>query len=678
MKTKTVIAAAFVWLILFAGAVFSTAGGPGTGGGSRLWPFGIRISLSSSFGEYRDGHIHAGLDLRTYGGGGVPCRAVGDGRIVRMRASVAGYGKAVYLLLETGETVVYAHLSELSPELESYLWQKQHEAGRYEVDVYPPPGLFNVKMGEIFCYTGKTGTQAPHLHFEVRDIRGNPVNPLSRGWKIIDDVFPVIKSVLWLPMDRCSSINNSFLPVELQLEQINESVFTARDTVILNGSMGLAAAVVDMSDRNSGRLAPYKLELSIDGNVIAAVTRERFSYEQSSEVELEYEMDRLRSSGRHFFLLFSREGETLGGRSFANNGHIVSADYGTAAGESGVHVAVIRASDRNGNTSSAHIPFRFGVGSEAAGKQISGSIKDSAIPSGLVLGNLLIIDGRSIAGFGRAQQNAYHDMRAINASCTDDHGLTAFNVEDFGKEMLVLRNDGGADSSNSYIFPVYKDSPGFFQVPGGRTFFATRSESFFSNAFVMISITAETHSNHVVSSQGLERIGKAIVLGPGSLAFDEGIMLGRYGPELTNAAASFYKWGEGKGRWMYCRTWRENDTLSTRASSPGRYAVLADHEPPQIGIPSAAVKTMRASGDKYPEITLKITDRGAGVDDGTTEIYVDNRKVIARWDIFDKKMFILLRNQNIMGQHELMVIARDRVGNESRLQTTLDYSFASE
>jgi hypothetical protein len=42
----------------------------------RLWPLGITINLTSSFGEYRSGHLHAGLDIKTHGKEGVPCRAV--------------------------------------------------------------------------------------------------------------------------------------------------------------------------------------------------------------------------------------------------------------------------------------------------------------------------------------------------------------------------------------------------------------------------------------------------------------------------------------------------------------------------------------------------------------------------------------------------------------------------
>ena len=75
-----------------------------------LWPLHGERLLSSSFSEYREGHYHAGIDLRTFGRIGLPCLAVGDGSVQRIKVGPAGYGKALYLKLEDGRTAVYAHL----------------------------------------------------------------------------------------------------------------------------------------------------------------------------------------------------------------------------------------------------------------------------------------------------------------------------------------------------------------------------------------------------------------------------------------------------------------------------------------------------------------------------------------------------------------------------------------
>ena len=52
--------------------------------------------MTSTFGEFRGDHYHAGVDLSTGGVIGKPVFAVGSGNLLRVRASGTGYGKAVY------------------------------------------------------------------------------------------------------------------------------------------------------------------------------------------------------------------------------------------------------------------------------------------------------------------------------------------------------------------------------------------------------------------------------------------------------------------------------------------------------------------------------------------------------------------------------------------------------
>ena len=77
----------------------------------RVWPLPIQPAISSNFCEYREGHFHAGLDLRTFGEEGLPCRASCGGYVSRVRTSAYGYGKAVYVQCDSGETLVYSNVS---------------------------------------------------------------------------------------------------------------------------------------------------------------------------------------------------------------------------------------------------------------------------------------------------------------------------------------------------------------------------------------------------------------------------------------------------------------------------------------------------------------------------------------------------------------------------------------
>lgn len=100
--------------------------------------------------------MHPGLDF--HAPVGTPVYATGDGVIKEAKIG-GGLGRYVKVLHETaGYVTVFAHLSEIAAGA---------RAGR------------SVKRGDLIGYSGNTGlSEAPHLHYEVRDLDGNQLNPL--------------------------------------------------------------------------------------------------------------------------------------------------------------------------------------------------------------------------------------------------------------------------------------------------------------------------------------------------------------------------------------------------------------------------------------------------------------------------------------------------------------------
>jgi murein DD-endopeptidase MepM/ murein hydrolase activator NlpD len=129
-------------------------------------PLDPPLRLSGSFGEYRPGHFHAGLDFATGGQVGEPVYASLPGRVVRVRASGTGYGRSVYLQADDGRLLVYGHLDAFDEPLASYVAEVQDSAGEYEQDLWPDPARFRLSAGQRLGWSGRSGTGAPHLHFE--------------------------------------------------------------------------------------------------------------------------------------------------------------------------------------------------------------------------------------------------------------------------------------------------------------------------------------------------------------------------------------------------------------------------------------------------------------------------------------------------------------------------------
>ncbi|NNE55669.1 MAG: M23 family metallopeptidase, partial [Flavobacteriales bacterium] len=173
-------------------------------------PLDIPLYLSGNFAELRSSHFHSGLDFKTQGREGLNVYAVADGHVSRIKVSPYGYGNALYIDHPNGMTSVYAHLSQYSDSITSFLIQAQYDLESFEVDLYPDSGLLKVRKGEIIGLSGNTGSSGgPHLHFEVRETKTEfPVNPLLFNFDIKDHVKPEIINVMVIPMIEGKSLDD--------------------------------------------------------------------------------------------------------------------------------------------------------------------------------------------------------------------------------------------------------------------------------------------------------------------------------------------------------------------------------------------------------------------------------------------------------------------------------------
>ena len=251
-----------------------------------VWPLELPRVLTSSFGEYRMRGFHMGIDLRT-GGIGRPVHAAADGYIARLRVSPTGYGKAVYLRLADGYTVIYAHLDDFSPALREYVRQFQHTREEYSVDLYPNPEDFPVIAGEVIAKSGQTGIGAPHLHFEIRDPAGRPVNPHTLGLNWTDSVRPVFRKVLIFPVTPSTRINGDVLPVVLDARKVAAGRYEC-EPVSFDGTVAFGIDVVDRANAPSTRLGVHTVRTRSAGRDLFVLEQDRVSYSNNSDGVVAY------------------------------------------------------------------------------------------------------------------------------------------------------------------------------------------------------------------------------------------------------------------------------------------------------------------------------------------------------------------------------------------------------
>ena len=123
-----------------------------------IWPTDASNTITTVFGDKRSRRFHAGIDVRTYGQIGHDIYAISSGYISRIVINPNGYGKALYLQLNDGNTVLYAHLDSFSNKIEKFVEEYRKSKNINFIDVYVEKNLIQFEKGDIIGTSGDTGS----------------------------------------------------------------------------------------------------------------------------------------------------------------------------------------------------------------------------------------------------------------------------------------------------------------------------------------------------------------------------------------------------------------------------------------------------------------------------------------------------------------------------------------
>jgi len=247
------------------------------------YPLKIKPGLAATFGEFRNGHYHAGLDLKTYGRMNIPIYAIDDGYIARIKVSPFGYGKVVYQKLQNGQTAVYAHCNKFNKKLENYIFKLQIKNKTFAIDLYFKKNQFPVKKGDIIAYSGRSGTIHPHLHFEIRNSKNQPINPLNEGFNKFfnDNNPPIIKKILISPLSADTKINFQTNPLLLKNNELKN------DTIFFYGKIGIKALIYDFPSKKTNKNNIYAKYLLINNDTIYKKSFDIIDFSENYKVDFE-------------------------------------------------------------------------------------------------------------------------------------------------------------------------------------------------------------------------------------------------------------------------------------------------------------------------------------------------------------------------------------------------------
>lgn len=284
-------------------------------------PMDIPLVLSGTFGELRNNHFHAGLDIKTQGRIGIPVKASASGYVSRIKIQEYGYGKVIYLKHPNGYETVYAHLSSFSDKIEAYVKKQQYFKESYEIELFPNAELFPIAQDEVIAFSGNTGSSGgPHLHFEIRNASSEPQNPLLFGFEEISDrIKPRVKGVWAYTLTDSAQIQGLQGQKRLQLQWVEDGVYHAEPMQAF-GEIGVGVSTDDQLDFAINRNGIYKIQSFLNGNLHFEQRFESFSFAETRYINNLLDYYHYKEHNQRIQKLFIDENHPISINKFHNNG----------------------------------------------------------------------------------------------------------------------------------------------------------------------------------------------------------------------------------------------------------------------------------------------------------------------------------------------------------------------
>jgi hypothetical protein len=619
MKTLKCILPVLLGVLATSGAAVVADPGP-------QWPLDLDTRyLTSNFMEYRPGRFHAGIDLKTRSLKGFPALAAEDGWILRVRATPFAYGRAVYLRGVSGRTYVYAHLDRFNDVIRTRIRAERERTGLYRVRLSFAPDEIPVRRGDVLGLTGESGTLGPHLHFEVRDEKNRPINPLLAGFAVPDTMAPVVHAVRALPASPDSRIEG--LGQAAILEPGDGLPLTGEQPALrLSGPVAFSARIDDASDIRGHKLEPWLIEVRLDGDPVYRCTNDVYDFAENSLQRLEWlELPEIRDRWLH-----RRPANTLAGR---EGGLWYLGDDGRGL-VPGRHLLEIVAADQAGNQVSLAIPLQVG-GDAVTAAAASGGWRSEPV--------------RLTAGDGKASPEAYlapffqvvgegvdgFDLVQLDTGAGDPvHAVTTL-----GRRSVQLDPDQLNRAGAQGLRPL---GPGV---------------------------------DFMTADWPIEAAVVVELPGYGTGGIDSSTV-------VSDPAVMAYRWHRGKWRTAdrLMGPLTAGGPPRLPLASPGLYAVFRDEKEPAIEVPQDVLGVGLLEPSTVRGVTLPrweifpvgVLDLGSGIAPESITATLDGRPLIVEPDLPRDRVLVELPDDCPPGRHELALNVRDEAGHRAEATLTIE------
>lgn len=587
-----------------------------------LWPTDSGQYLSSTFGETRSAHFHAGLDIKTWGEEGYRVFASRDGILYRILVTERGYGNALYLKHPDGSFTLYAHLQRFNASFQGIADSLRFPHYDFEMDAILDSLGIEVKQGDVIGYTGSTGIGPPHLHFEVRDSLERPINALSTGIRVLDNRPPVFSSILIEPLAAFSfvegdPISKTFRPVEISNGDYNFGSINA------SGTIGVSVNVFDQANRVANAYAVYSLSLTHKGDTLFYEELNQFSYDEDQYMFLDRAAP-FGSSRRGHQRLFQKDGPDIPFYKIVEPRSMID----TKLNEGQYRIT---ASDYFGNRATA----LFTIANDSS-TVTKASIKAKEIQT-------------PISDWYWTENWASPDLEHILE-------LDQQNIDGYpwSTTQQLVRKDSSTTVNYFRFTPGYDQKVTF---PDGQLKIRYPSNAFYDT------LTVATH-HQVIEGQPYISIQPEMI--PTAAHFGIEYYLG----DLFQAGNSYrlFKIDSKDGDLSYIDSELIGRTVHARSNELGEFTVIADNEAPAITdfqFYKTDFGAWRAS--------VHVEDTLTGINSSTAEFVINGTRGIAEYDYEEEILIYYLPNFVPEKRNSASIKLKDKAGNLRSINFEMDH-----
>lgn len=604
------LTSALILLILTTGNLFAQQ--------DYLWPTSSARSLSSTFGETRAAHFHAGLDIKTWGREGYNVFATKDAILFRLGISADGYGKVIYLKHNDGTYSIYAHLQAFNNEIQHLADSLRLLDYSFELDKVVENYGIRVKQGDVIGFTGSTGIGPPHLHFELRDEYMRPFNALETNLKVKDELPPIFSSLRIEPAEKQALVRGTKQPLIIRPSKTKDGLFDY-GPVESQGSIHLSVDVYDEANDVPNKYAVYQLTLLDGQDTLFHSTLSKYDYENASDMFLDRAIDPT-NGRRRFQRLHIPEGSSVSFYDRSFQGKVIP-PY--------PRQLTIIASDYYGNRSTASITI---TQPDSKTNIVSTSLDNVSFSdiSSWVWGNDWV---------------APSAFQSIDLTLQQGAPYTSSLAFDAKRDAHMILHSSGESLYSSRLKPGVSHS--FFSAD--RKFrLILPSGTVFDDISMIIPFSQPDSLNHTLQIFPQDYISKS------KFQIQYYIDIN----EANRKQLGLYKFNRFKEKWDFIQSKRLGNTLYGWNNEFGLYAALPDTLAPEIG---SAFITQNETGSWL--VKVHVTDNLAGLDYRKALMYVNDIRGIAEYDEEEDFLIYYLPGFEPGENNSLYVEIKDRVGN---------------